>query len=90
MAQQIAVTPAHAGVRGVEIGPDGPRGSEGVHIGTMFRFKGLEYQRMIIAGVSEGLVPRQAVLRLQRTDALRYKRELLRALVAVRRRDAVP
>ncbi|MEB8339441.1 UvrD-helicase domain-containing protein [Streptomyces endophyticus] len=94
MAQEVAVTLAHAGIRAVEIGPDGPRGSEGVHIGTMFRFKGLEYQRMIIAGVSEGLVPRQAVIRLQRTDTLRYKRELLRArsllfVAATRSRDSL-
>ncbi|MEU7580582.1 UvrD-helicase domain-containing protein [Streptomyces sp. NPDC041068] len=94
MAREVAVALAPSGIRAVEIGPDGPRGDDGVHIGTMFRFKGLEYQRMIIAGVSEGLVPRQAVVQLRRTDALRYRRELQRArsllfVAATRSRDAL-
>ncbi|MGW3118744.1 UvrD-helicase domain-containing protein [Streptomyces sp. NPDC001107] len=94
MAQQVAMALAQSGIRAVEIGPDGPRGDEGVHIGTMFRFKGLEYQRMIIAGVSEGLVPRAEVIGMQRTDALRYRRELQRArsllfVAATRSRDSL-
>lgn len=94
MAQEVAVALAQSGIRAVEIGPDGPRGDEGVHIGTMFRFKGLEYQRMIIAGVSEGLVPRSAVIQMQHTDALRYRRELQRArsllfVAATRSRDSL-
>ncbi|MFC8664132.1 UvrD-helicase domain-containing protein [Streptomyces sp. NPDC057199] len=94
MAQEVAVSLAHTGIRAIEIGPDGPRGDEGVHIGTMFRFKGLEYQRMIIAGVNEGLVPRNAVIHMQRTDALRYRRELQRArsllfVAATRSRDSL-
>ncbi|WP_328496995.1 AAA family ATPase [Streptomyces sp. NBC_00414] len=94
MAQEVAVSLAHAGIRAIEIGPDGPRGDEGVHIGTMFRFKGLEYQRMIIAGVNEGLVPRHAVTQMQRTDALRYRRELQRTrsllfVASTRSRDSL-
>lgn len=94
MAQQVAVALAQSGIKAIEIGPDGPRGDEGVHIGTMFRFKGLEYQRMIIAGVSEGLVPRDAVIEMQRADALRYRRELQRArsllfVAATRSRDSL-
>ncbi|WP_019063703.1 UvrD-helicase domain-containing protein [Streptomyces prunicolor] len=79
MASETAYTLAQLGVRAVEIGPDGPRGDGGVHIGTMFRFKGLEYQRMIIAGVTDGLVPRDAVSRLRATDPARYRREVQRA-----------
>ncbi|MET9398445.1 UvrD-helicase domain-containing protein [Kitasatospora sp. NPDC002965] len=79
MASQIAHSLAEAGIKPVEIGPDGPRSEAGVHIGTMFRFKGLEYQRMVIAGVSDGLVPRAAVNRLRDTDPARYRRELQRA-----------
>lgn len=79
MASEIAYTLAQHGTRALEIGPDGPRGDGGVHIGTMFRFKGLEYQRMIIAGVSDGLVPRDAVNRLRATDPARYRREVQRA-----------
>ncbi|MGY3201021.1 3'-5' exonuclease [Streptomyces sp. TE5632] len=83
-----------AGVHAVETGPDGPRGDEGVHIGTMFRFKGLEYQRMIVVGAAEGLVPRADVIRVQHTDALRHRRELQRArsplfVAATRSRDAL-
>ncbi|GAA1376682.1 UvrD-helicase domain-containing protein [Catellatospora chokoriensis] len=63
------------GVAVVEIGPDGPKGGEGVHIGTMHRFKGLEYQRMIIAGVSDGLVPRQMIGQWRDTEPKRYQRE---------------
>ncbi|MEO3777275.1 UvrD-helicase domain-containing protein [Micromonospora sp. B11E3] len=59
----------------VEIGPDGPRQPDGVHVGTMHRFKGLEYQRMIIAGVSDGLVPRQMISRYRDSDPKRYQRE---------------
>lgn len=78
----------------VEIGPDGPRGDGGAHIGTVFRFKGLEYQRMVIAGVSEGLAPRTSVIRLRGTGALRHRRELQRArsllfVAATRPRDAL-
>ncbi|BBH71840.1 DNA helicase [Actinoplanes sp. OR16] len=63
------------GVRTVEIGPDGPKESDGVHVGTMHRFKGLEYQRMIIAGVTDGLVPRSMINRYRDTDAKKYQRE---------------
>jgi len=40
---------------GVEIAPDGPKQPDGIHVGTMHRFKGLEYQRMILGGVTDGL-----------------------------------
>ncbi|MFI7605853.1 UvrD-helicase domain-containing protein [Micromonospora sp. NPDC049366] len=63
------------GLSVVEIGPDGPKRPDGVHVGTMHRFKGLEYQRMIIAGVSDGLVPRQMISRYRDTDPKRYQRE---------------
>ncbi|MEU4643984.1 UvrD-helicase domain-containing protein [Micromonospora sp. NPDC023814] len=59
----------------VEIGPDGPKQPDGIHVGTMHRFKGLEYQRMIIAGVSDGLVPRQMISRYRDSDPKRYQRE---------------
>ncbi|MEK8145174.1 hypothetical protein NKH18_38530 [Streptomyces sp. M10(2022)] len=49
---------------------------------------------MIIAGVSEGLVPRSAVDTWERTDRLRHRRELQRArsllfVAATRARDAL-
>ncbi|MFF3686209.1 UvrD-helicase domain-containing protein [Streptomyces sp. NPDC002187] len=94
MAREVGSALAGVGIRAVEIGPDGPRGDEGVHIGTMFRFKGLEYQRMIIAGVTQGLVPREAILRLKTIDALRHRRDMQRArsllfVAATRARDSL-
>jgi superfamily I DNA/RNA helicase/mRNA-degrading endonuclease RelE of RelBE toxin-antitoxin system len=94
MAAEVAYTLAQHGIRSVEIRSDGPHGTGGVHIGTMFRFKGLEYQRMIIAGVRDGLVPREAVHALRDTDPVRYRHEMQRArsllfVAATRARDSV-
>ncbi|WP_406401443.1 UvrD-helicase domain-containing protein [Streptomyces uncialis] len=94
MAQEVGYTLSLRGIRPVEIRADGPHGDGGVHIGTMFRFKGLEYQRMIIAGVSDGLVPREAVNRLRTGDAVRHRHEMQRArsllfVAATRARDSV-
>lgn len=75
LATGVAARLEADGVPVVEIGPDGPTSSDGVHVGTMHRFKGLEYQKMIIAGVSDGLVPRQMITRYRDTDAKRYHRE---------------
>jgi superfamily I DNA/RNA helicase len=66
------------GIQAVEIGPDGPARPDGVHVGTMHRFKGLEYQRVIIAGASDGLVPRRAIDRYRDTDAKRHQQERAR------------
>ncbi|MFG3290153.1 UvrD-helicase domain-containing protein [Streptomyces sp. NPDC048179] len=82
------------GIVATEITRDGPRSDEGVHVGTMYRFKGLEYRRMVIAGVSEGLVPRSSVGAWEHTDPQRHSRELQRArsllfVAATRARDAL-
>ncbi|MDQ0830597.1 hypothetical protein QF032_002441 [Streptomyces achromogenes] len=79
MASELGSTLGEHGIRALEIGADGARGEPGIHIGTMFRFKGLEYQRMIIAGVSDGLVPREQVNQLRQADPARYRREEQRA-----------
>ncbi|MGW2681841.1 UvrD-helicase domain-containing protein [Streptomyces sp. NPDC001414] len=94
MVTQVASRLAKNGIVSTEITADGPRGDEGVHIGTMYRFKGLEYQRMIIAGVQQGLVPRASVEALRRTDPARYQAECKRArsllfVAATRARDAL-
>nr|WBO80875.1 AAA family ATPase [Streptomyces sp. SBE_14.2] len=94
MATELAHTLKLRGIGSVEIRSDGPNGSGGVHIGTMFRFKGLEYQRMIIAGVTDGLVPRAELNDLRTRDPLRYRHELRRArsllfVAATRARDSV-
>ncbi|GGX39349.1 UvrD-helicase domain-containing protein [Streptomyces chryseus] len=94
MAAEMAYTLKLHGIESVEIRSDGPHGSTGVHIGTMFRFKGLEYQRMIIAGAADGLVPREAVNRLRDRDPVRHRHEIQRArsllfVAATRARDSV-
>lgn len=94
MAAEVAYTLKLHGIVSVEIRSDGPHGSTGVHIGTMFRFKGLEYQRMVIAGVADGLVPRDAVNSLRDRDPARYRHEIQRArsllfVAATRARDSV-
>ncbi|MCO8271806.1 AAA family ATPase [Actinoplanes sp. TRM 88003] len=75
LANDVAATLESEGIDSVEIGPDGPKRPDGVHVGTMHRFKGLEYQRIIIAGVSDGLVPRQVINRYRDADPRRFKRE---------------
>ncbi|MEU8995045.1 UvrD-helicase domain-containing protein [Streptomyces caniferus] len=76
-----------------EIGPDGvPEGMHGVRIGTMHRFKGLEFQRVFIAGVSEGQVPHQRIepYRLSNPDRFRQEEQRARSLLfvaATRARD---
>ncbi|WP_200305134.1 UvrD-helicase domain-containing protein [Streptomyces adelaidensis] len=95
--QMVADVIQRLGRRGIvstEITRDGPRSDEGVHVGTMYRFKGLEYRCMIIAGVAEGLVPRSSVDAWEHTDPLRHRRELQRArsllfVAATRARDAL-
>ncbi|MFH8788896.1 UvrD-helicase domain-containing protein [Streptomyces roseoverticillatus] len=94
MADDVVSRLGRRGIMAAKITGDGPRGNEGVHVGTMYRFKGLEYRRMIIAGVSDGLVPRSAVDTWERTDRLRHRRELQRArsllfVAATRARDAL-
>ncbi|AEY92246.1 putative DNA helicase [Streptomyces hygroscopicus subsp. jinggangensis 5008] len=94
MVTQVGIRMARSGIVSTEITADGPRGDEGVHIGTMYRFKGFEYRRMIIAGVQRGLVPRASVEALRRTDPARYQAECKRArsllfVAATRARDAL-
>ncbi|WP_327332206.1 UvrD-helicase domain-containing protein [Streptomyces anulatus] len=94
MAAEVGYTLGLQGIRPVEIRADGPHGDGGVHIGTMFRFKGLEYQRMIIGGVTDGLVPRDTVNMLRTSDPVRFRHEMQRArsllfVAATRARDSV-
>lgn len=70
--------------------PDGPRLHDGVHVGTLQRFKGLEYQRMILAGIIDTAIPGHHVA----PDPARQQLELMRARsllfgAATRARDAL-
>jgi superfamily I DNA/RNA helicase len=78
------------GVAAGSIGPDGPRLHDGVHVGTLQRFKGLEYQQMILAGITDATIPGQHLS----DDPARQQRELMRArsllfVAATRARDAL-
>ncbi|ASU82934.1 DNA helicase [Nocardiopsis gilva YIM 90087] len=83
-----------AGIRSATIGPDGPRVEDAVHVGTLHRFKGLEYRFVAIAGMCEGLVPRRDIERFRDADPLRCRREVQKArslifVAATRARDAL-
>lgn len=63
-------------------------------MGTLHRYKGLEYQHMIVAGVSDALVPNVNVDRHKDSDPARYRRELQMArsllfVAATRARDSL-
>ncbi|HUC56085.1 MAG TPA: 3'-5' exonuclease [Streptosporangiaceae bacterium] len=75
-------------------GPDGPRDHDAVHVGTLHRFKGLEYQRMILAGICDGVIPGAHAEEFRVSDPLRYQREVKRAwsllfVAATRARDSL-
>ncbi|MGP2438638.1 UvrD-helicase domain-containing protein [Streptomyces sp. JW3] len=94
MADDVVSRLARRGIVATKITPDGPKGGEGVNVGTMYRFKGLEYRCMVIAGVAEGKVPRSTVDAWESTDRTRHERELRRArsllfVAATRARDAL-
>jgi superfamily I DNA/RNA helicase len=77
----------------VELGRDGVRPDlDAVRIGTMHRFKGLEFQRVFLTSVGEGQVPHQRIERYRFTDPDRYRQEEQRArslvfVAATRARD---
>jgi len=78
------------GVPAGSIGPDAPRLPDGVYVGTLQRFKGLEYQQMILAGITDAAVPGHYVA----AEPLRQHRELMPArsvlfVAATRARDAL-
>ncbi len=89
--KQVDQVESHLSVHGVpagSIGPDGPRLPDGVHVGTLQRFKGLEYQQIILAGITDVAIPGQHVT----ADTVRQQRELMRArsllfVAATRARD---
>ncbi|MGI5180537.1 UvrD-helicase domain-containing protein [Dactylosporangium sp. CA-152071] len=83
-----------ANITCAELTKDGPAGEGEIHVGTMHRFKGLEYQKLAIVGVSRGIVPRAAIERYRQADPPRYEREKRKArsllfVAATRARDAL-
>ncbi|MEU9126115.1 UvrD-helicase domain-containing protein [Streptomyces sp. NPDC048506] len=84
-----------AGITVAELTKDGPKGNGEVHIGTMHRFKGLEYQKLAIVGARDGVIPRTTVVdRYRDSDPQRHAREELKArsllfVAATRARDTL-
>lgn len=78
MVSRVLAALSGAGVDATEITPDGATRGDGVRVGTMHRFKGMEFQRMIIAGVSDDRIPRTGIDRWIGKDPGRYRQELRR------------
>ncbi|MGW6151593.1 UvrD-helicase domain-containing protein [Streptomyces sp. NPDC055144] len=78
-----------------ELTKEGAKGDGDIHVGTMHRFKGLEYQRLAIVGARDGVIPRASVVQRYRdTDPRRLAREELKArsllfVAATRARDTL-
>lgn len=67
---------ATKGVTCAELTKDGPNQDGEIHVGTMHRFKGLEYRRIAIIGVCDGVIPRTALIDLlKKEDPQRAARE---------------
>jgi superfamily I DNA/RNA helicase len=94
-AAQVTVHLSGRGITCAELTKDGPQGDGDVHIGTMHRFKGLEYQRLAIVGACDGVIPRTAMIERYRVnDPQRYLREERKArsllfVAATRARDTL-
>lgn len=84
-----------AGLTCAELTKDGPKGDGEIHVGTMHRFKGLEYQKLAVVAVSDGILPRTTVIgKYHEEDPPRYHRELRKSrallfVAATRARDAL-
>lgn len=85
-----------AGLSAAALGREGPPPGkeESVHVGTLHRYKGLEYQHVLVAGISDGLLPHASLERHKDSDGPRYRRELQRArslvfVAATRARDSL-
>ena len=83
-----------AGITCAELTKNGPHGTGEVHVGTMHRFKGLEYQKLAIVAASDGILPRASIEQYRKSDPVRHERELRRArsllfVAATRARDAL-
>jgi superfamily I DNA/RNA helicase len=78
------------GIHAAAIGSD----HDAVHVGTLHGLKGLEYQRMILVGITDSAIPGARVEALRDSDPVRYQRELMRArsllfVAATRARDSL-
>ncbi|MEU7135925.1 3'-5' exonuclease [Streptomyces sp. NPDC046261] len=93
-AQEFAyVLASRFGIPVAPLGKEGVRSDvDAVRIGTMYRFKGLEFQRVFLTSVGEGQVLYQRIeqYRLSNLDRYRQEEQRARSLVfvaATRARD---
>ncbi|MFD8105936.1 UvrD-helicase domain-containing protein [Streptomyces microflavus] len=83
------------GITTATLTKEGPQGGGEVHIGTMHRFKGLEYQKLAVVGARDGILPRSSIVEKYATsDPRRYERELKKSrnqlfVATTRARDAL-
>ncbi|MGC5332850.1 UvrD-helicase domain-containing protein [Micromonospora sp. DT62] len=94
LAQVINHLATHSGLTCAELTKDGPQDDGDIHVGTMHRFKGLEYQRLAIIGLRHGILPRAHVERYRHHDPQRYEHEQRKArsllfVAATRARDVL-
>lgn len=95
VSQVMYYLATEAGLTVAELTKDGVKGDGDIHVGTMHRFKGLEYQKLAIIGVRDGVIPRASLVQRYRdTDPKRLAREELKArsllfVAATRARDTL-
>ncbi|MGH4010078.1 MAG: UvrD-helicase domain-containing protein [Pseudonocardiaceae bacterium] len=82
------------GLSCAELTKDGAIGDGEIHVGTMHRFKGLEYQRLAIVAACDGILPPSWVKRMQSEDPARFQIEDRKArsllfVAATRARDTL-
>lgn len=72
---QIINALAAAGISYAELTKDGPKGDGDIHVGTMHHMKGLEYERVILAPVTNGIIPKKAPATAEPAHAARRERQ---------------
>ncbi|GAB3436819.1 UvrD-helicase domain-containing protein [Actinophytocola sediminis] len=88
---QIITALSTAGISHAELTKDGPKGDGDIHVGTMHRMKGLEYERVILAAVTDGVIPKKPVAVANPQDAARREHQdrSLLFVAATRARDTL-
>jgi mRNA-degrading endonuclease RelE of RelBE toxin-antitoxin system len=95
VSQTMYYLQTQAGITCAELTKDGLKGTGEIHVGTMHRMKGLEYQKLAIVGASDGIIPLTGKIERYRIeDPPRYQREHRKArsllfVAATRARDAL-
>ncbi|MDT8910048.1 UvrD-helicase domain-containing protein [Amycolatopsis sp. PS_44_ISF1] len=88
---QIVNALTSAGISCAELTKDGPKGDGDIHVGTMHRMKGLEYERVILVAVTNGIIPKRVGPAVDPISAARRDRRdrSLLFVAATRARDTL-